>query len=97
MGEFAETAKLAGLSTPFASILTEFAAEAVEILSLPSHFMYGKINKLLQKGPVWNLSKFATYWTEKILLCEPEDESGHLPETTWLLNLLIRGLRDDQV
>lgn len=97
IGEILETAKAVGFASPLATIFTEFAAEAVEILSQPSHPMYGKVNKLLQKSPSWNLSKFVTYWDEKVLLREPEDDRGHPCETTWLLKLLIRGLRDDQV
>jgi nucleolar pre-ribosomal-associated protein 1 len=97
VGELGETAKAVGFASPLASIFTEFAAEAVEVLNQPSHPMYGKINKFLQRKPSWNLSKFVGYWAEKIFLREPEDDNGHHHETSWLLSLLIRGLRDIEV
>jgi nucleolar pre-ribosomal-associated protein 1 len=94
IGELVETAKLTGLATPLASILTEFAAAAVEMLMQPSHPMYGKINKFLQKRPSWELSKFIGYWIETILLHEPEEGGSHSEEMSWLLRLLTRGLYD---
>jgi nucleolar pre-ribosomal-associated protein 1 len=97
VGELVETAKAARFARPMASIFTEFAAEAIEILNQPSHPMYGKINKFLQRGPSWNASKFVGYWAEKIFLREPEDDNGHHHETSWFLSLLIQGLRDIEV
>jgi nucleolar pre-ribosomal-associated protein 1 len=92
-----ETAKSVGLARPLPSVFSEFGAEAVAMLSQPSHAMYGKVNKFLQKGPSWDLSKFIPYWIENILLREPEDDNGRFHETVWLLSLLIRGLRDNEV
>jgi Nucleolar pre-ribosomal-associated protein 1 len=98
IGELVETVKSIGLSSPLASIFTEFAATAIEMLDQPSHAMYGKINKFLQKSPSWDVAKFISYWTEKILLREPEDNmKGLFQEITWLLNLLLQGLRDNEV
>lgn len=94
IGELAETAKSVGLANRLSAVCTEFAAEAVDILNQPSHLMYGKINKFLQKGPSWNVSHFVGYWIEKVLFQQPEDDHGDLHETTWLLGLLMRGLRD---
>ena len=93
-----ETVNSTGLASPLPSIFTEFAATALEMLDQPSHAMYGKINKFLQKSPSWDVAKFISYWTEKIFLREPEDNpKGLSQEMTWLLNLLIRGLRDHEV
>lgn len=97
MGELVETAKLVGLTGPLAAVVTEFAAAAIEMLDQPSHAMYGKINKFLQKGPSWNVSKLVGYWIEKIMLREPEDDHGHFQEMFWLLTLLNRGLQDVEV
>ena len=97
MGELVETVKSVGRVRPLVSILTEFAATAIVMLDEPSHAMYGKISKFLQKGPVWDVSKFIPYWIGKILLREPEDDNGPFQETSWLLNLLIQGLRDNEV
>jgi nucleolar pre-ribosomal-associated protein 1 len=97
IGELVETTKAVGLATSLPSVFSEFAAEAVGILNQPSHPVYAKLNKYLQKGPCWNVAKFVPYWIENILLCEPEADDGHHVETTWLLSVLIRGLRDNQV
>jgi nucleolar pre-ribosomal-associated protein 1 len=59
--------------------------------------MYGKINKFLQKGPFWKLTKILPYWIERVLLREPDDDYGHFQETQWLLNLINRALRDSEV
>ena len=93
-----ETVKSVGLAKPIASIVTEFAATAVIMLDQPSHAMYGKLNKFLQKSPCWDVGRLIIYWNEKILLREPEDElKGLFQETTWLLNLLLQGLQDTEV
>jgi nucleolar pre-ribosomal-associated protein 1 len=97
VGELVETAKSVGLASPLASIFTEFAAESVEILNRPFLPMYGKVNKFLQLRPSWNMSRFLGYWAEKVLLCEPEDDHGSHDETAWLLGLLVRGLKNDEV
>lgn len=97
IGELTETAKSVGLAGPLPSVLTEFAAGAVDLLNQPSHPIYGKLNKFLQKGPSWNVCKFLAFSVEKILLREPEDDNGQSHEIAWLLNLLIRGLQNDQV
>lgn len=93
IGELVETAKLTGLASPLSSVLTEFAAAAVELLMQPSHPMYGKINKFLQKRPSWKLSKFVGYWVGTILLHEPEEGGSHFEEVSWFLRLLTRGLQ----
>jgi nucleolar pre-ribosomal-associated protein 1 len=97
VGELLETVKLSGLEYPVASILTEFTAAALDVLKQPAHPTYGKINKFLQKGPSWELSKFIGYWIESLLLREPDDPSSHNAERSWFLNILIRGLQDMKV
>jgi Nucleolar pre-ribosomal-associated protein 1 len=92
-----ETARLVGLESSFASIFTEFAAEAIDILSQPTHSVYGKLNWFLQKSPTWNISKFFSYWLERILLRAPEDNDGQRHEMNWLLNLLAQGMQNRQV
>jgi nucleolar pre-ribosomal-associated protein 1 len=59
--------------------------------------MYGKVNKYLQKHPSWEIEKIPSYWIDKILLHEPEDDEGYIDEVTWLLDLLVKGLRTTQV
>jgi nucleolar pre-ribosomal-associated protein 1 len=90
-------AKSVGLASSCPTVFSEFAAQAVDILSQPSHPVYAKLNKYLQKGPCWNVAKFVPHWIENIILCEPETDDGHHVETTWLLSVLIRGLQNTQV
>ncbi|KAG9722785.1 hypothetical protein KCU73_g13883, partial [Aureobasidium melanogenum] len=66
LGELSETvAELSPSSIgqqPLPYLITVFATQALGILQDPSHFMYPKINKYLNKGPVWNIGKLANHW-----------------------------------
>lgn len=59
--------------------------------------MYGKINKFLNKAPSWDVQKAISYWIDRILLREPEDDDGHELEIRWLLAVLVDGLRTLEV
>lgn len=96
-GELMETTKAVGIAQPLPNILTTFAAESGKILHEPAHGMYRKINTFLQRRPSWDVSKFIRYWIGKILLQEPDEDTNPYREKTWLLNLLIRGLRSEIV
>ncbi|KAF9894726.1 hypothetical protein FE257_006616 [Aspergillus nanangensis] len=94
-GELLETAKQAGLESPMPWIVGECAASCLTVLTTPLHKLYGKVNKFLQKAPSWELEKIPSYWIDKILLNEPELDDGYFNETSWLLELLIKGLRTE--
>lgn len=96
-GEIIETTKEAGLATPLPTIAAELGARCLSILTNPLHKMYGKVNKFLNKGPTWVLTKIVSHWIDRILLREPEDDNGHIEEVDWLLELLIRGLKSQRV
>jgi nucleolar pre-ribosomal-associated protein 1 len=59
--------------------------------------MYGKVNKYLQKRPSWEIEKIPSYWIDRVVLHEPENDDGYLEEVNWLLDLLVNGLRTAQV
>ncbi|PWY79262.1 hypothetical protein BO70DRAFT_430053 [Aspergillus heteromorphus CBS 117.55] len=92
-GELLETAKRAGLESPVPWIVGECASGCLAVLTTPMHKLYGKVNKFLQKAPHWEAEKIPSYWIDKILLHEPELDDGYFEETSWLLDLLIKGLR----
>lgn len=96
-GEVLETVKEFGFDDPFPSIAGELAARSILVLNDPLHKMYTKVNKFLNKGPLWEIGKIPSYWIDKILLHEPEYDDGHLEEVGWLLDLLIHGLRSESV
>ena len=97
LGELWETVKHIGVDHPLPTIIIEIASQALIILDDPSHKMYGKVNHFLNKGPVWELSRVLPYWIERILGREPEDDNGYRSEVTWLLQLLVDGLRSIEV
>ncbi|KAK5010921.1 hypothetical protein LTR60_004863, partial [Cryomyces antarcticus] len=74
-------------------IVGVFAARALTVLTDPSHFMYLKINKFLQRGPSWNIGRLPSYWAEKTILAEPDDDDAYHKEVGWLVDLLTDGLR----
>jgi nucleolar pre-ribosomal-associated protein 1 len=59
--------------------------------------MYGKVNKYLQKRPSWETEKLPSYWIDRVILHEPENDDGYLEEVNWLLDLLVNALRTAQV
>jgi nucleolar pre-ribosomal-associated protein 1 len=96
LGEVAETAKSAGfIQMPY--IFGELAARSALVLADPLHKMYGKINKYLNKGPKWDWRKIPSYWIDRVLLREPEHDDGYHVEVDWLLDLLVSGLRMEDV
>ena len=97
LGEVCETVQNDGFETVLPSIVAEVAAQMVTIIADPSHKMYGKVNKFLNRAPSWDAQKIISYWTDRILLKEPEDDDGHDLEVNWLLQLLINGLRNAKV
>jgi nucleolar pre-ribosomal-associated protein 1 len=97
LGEICETVQNDGLETVLPSIVAEVAAQMVTIIADPSHKMYSKVNKFLNRAPSWDVRKVVTYWIDRILLKEPEDDDGHDSEVNWLLRLLANGLRNAKV
>jgi nucleolar pre-ribosomal-associated protein 1 len=97
LGEMCETVHEQGLETKMPSMIGEVASQMVAILADPSHKMYGKTNKFLNKAPSWDAQKVISYWIDRMLLQEPEDDDGHELEVNWLLQLLVNGLRTSEV
>ncbi|KAL2802909.1 ribosome 60S biogenesis N-terminal-domain-containing protein [Aspergillus granulosus] len=95
-GELLETVKQIGLESPVPWIVGECAANCLLVLLNPMHKLYGKINKFLQKAPIWEIEKIPSYWIDKILLHEPELDDGYFEEINWLLDLLKKGLRTER-
>lgn len=73
------------------------AAESCMVLSDPLHFLYSKVNKFLNKGPVWKVEKLPSYWVDGILMRLPTMDDVYYKEMEWLLNVLIEGLRTSVV
>ncbi|KAL2830924.1 ribosome 60S biogenesis N-terminal-domain-containing protein [Aspergillus cavernicola] len=95
-GELLETVKQFGLESPVPWIVGECAANCLSVLVDPMHKLYGKVNKFLQKAPLWEVEKIPSYWIDKIFLHEPELDDGYFEEVGWLLDLLIKGLRTEK-
>ena len=97
VGEIVETAGkiIADVSFPYyAGVL---AAGLLLVLDDPLHLMYGKVNKFLNRGPEWNVTKLPSYWVDRVLMNPPTDDDGHHQEAEWLLDGLIDGLRTSTV
>jgi nucleolar pre-ribosomal-associated protein 1 len=100
LGELSET--VTELSPPLSEVAlpymaSVFATSALAILQEPSHFMYPKINKYLNKGPIWNIHKLPNHWIDKTTLETPDEDDKHWAEVTWVLDFFCsatRGLSD---
>jgi nucleolar pre-ribosomal-associated protein 1 len=96
-GELLETVNNIGMDKPVPWIVGECASHCLTVLTNPLHKVYGKVNKFLQKAPMWEVEKIPTYWVDKILLHEPELDDGYFDEIDWLLNLFVKSLRTEAV
>lgn len=96
-GELLETVNQIGLEEPIPWIMGECASNCLNILTHPLHKVYGKVNKFLQKSPVWEVEKIPSYWIDKIFLNEPELDDGYVDEIDWLLGLFVKSLRTKAV
>ncbi|KAL8709963.1 MAG: hypothetical protein Q9220_005414 [cf. Caloplaca sp. 1 TL-2023] len=92
-GEVVETANDWTMEKPLPYIAGMLAAESCLVLSHPLHKLYAKVNKFLNKGPVWSVKKLPSYWVEQILMHPPSIDEAHYQEVGWLLDLLVGGLR----
>ncbi|KAL8783627.1 MAG: hypothetical protein Q9213_004487 [Squamulea squamosa] len=97
VGELIETCKNSVAETALANFVGVTAAESCLVLSDPLHFLYSKVNKFLNKGPVWNVEKLPSYWVDQIVMRLPTMDDGYYKEIGWLLNVLIEGLRTSAV
>lgn len=70
-----------------------FANKALQVQMQPTHFMYPKINKYLNKGPEWRVSKLPSYWIQNTVLSQPEEDDAYWKEVQWMLEWLVDGLR----
>ncbi|KAK2875018.1 hypothetical protein FQN49_001860 [Arthroderma sp. PD_2] len=95
IGELSETVKGLGLETRAPFIVGELAVRMLAILTSPSHKLYGKVNKFLNKSPQWEVGKIPSYWIDKLLYHEPESDDSHHEEVAWLLDLFVSGLRSE--
>ena len=86
-----------GLKARLPYLVGSLAARMLRVLTDPLHKLYGKVNRFLNKGPHWKISKIPSYWIDKILLHEPDYDDAHYGEVNWLLDIFIDGLRSHGV
>lgn len=101
IGEVLETATSPLLPQPLAQLplpylATAFATAALQVLQEPSHFMYPKLNKYLNRGPAWSVQKLPAYWLDRTLLSLPDEDDKYWAEVEWVLTFLVDGLRSVQ-
>ena len=97
VGEIIDTARDSISHGPLPYFVGVIAARSLLVLANPLHFMYIKVNRFLNKGPPWNVSKLPSYWIDKIMLHPPSDDDAHHHEVGWLLDALLDGLRTPSV
>lgn len=97
LGELSETVGQWPTQSMIPPSVGVFASHALDIVTNPLHILYGKMNKFLNKGPAWNISKIPHYWVDKILLQPPDNDDAHGAEVEWLLKTLFDGLRTEEV
>lgn len=78
---------------PLPYVAGVFAAHALAVVADPTHFMYVKINRFLNKGPSWRVGKIPSHWMANVLLSEPSDDDAYYKEVQWVLDLFFDSLR----
>jgi hypothetical protein len=96
-GELAETAKDLIDQSPLPYFVGVLAAQLLSVVAQPLHLMYGKVNRFLNRGPSWTVTKLPSYWVDKILLNPPTEDDARYQEVEWLLDALVEGLRTPAV
>lgn len=96
-GELVETTRTMIDETPLPYFAGALAAQLLSVITDPLHVMYGKVNKFLNRGPSWTVTKLPSYWVDKIMLNPPTDDDAHYQEIEWLLDALSDGLRTPAV
>ncbi|KAI9821680.1 MAG: hypothetical protein M1827_002261 [Pycnora praestabilis] len=96
LGELVETARDIIDTRRSPSFIGAFASRALLIVADPLHTLYPKMNRFLNKGPLWTVEKVPSYWVDKILLQPPDEDDAHYKEVEWLLDFLIDGLRTSE-
>ena len=79
--------------TPLPYFTGVLAAKCAMVLNDPLHFMYAKVNTFLNKSPEWNIERLPSYWISKVLLSPPTEDDAHHRELTWVLEVMMDGLR----
>ena len=97
VGELIETCKSSVAETSLPHFAGVTAAESCLVLSDPLHFLYAKVNKFLNKGPVWSVEKLPSYWVDQVVMLLPSMDDGYYKEIEWLLQLLTKGLQTPAV
>ncbi|KAF2816380.1 uncharacterized protein BDZ99DRAFT_505823 [Mytilinidion resinicola] len=90
--EVVETSRGAA-HAPLSYVAGVFAFRVLTILADPTHYMFPKVNKFLNKGPSWVVGKIPSYFAENTLRSEPEEDDGYYREVNWLLDFFIDALR----
>ncbi|KAI0478761.1 ribosome 60S biogenesis N-terminal-domain-containing protein [Xylariaceae sp. FL0804] len=89
--EIAESAKESIGEEALPSITVAFACRALDVLKNPMHPLYEKVNVFLTSGPTWSLDKVPL--VKAIVEEGPSQDGAHYTEVSWLLGLLLEGLR----
>ncbi|KAI9694125.1 MAG: hypothetical protein M1822_003396 [Bathelium mastoideum] len=96
--ELAETADrsspIADAPLPFTA--TIFAARAATtVLADPTHCLYPKLNRFLNRGPAWRVGRLPASWRAHVFLQPPseDDHGARVREIAWLLDWLFDALR----
>lgn len=78
---------------PLPAVTSCFAARAAVIVADPGHYLYPKVNRFLNKGPVWSVPRLLHQWVDTIILQAPDEDDARWKEVEWLLDLLYDALR----
>ncbi|RYP49108.1 hypothetical protein DL768_005105 [Monosporascus sp. mg162] len=89
--ELVESAREVVGERPLPNMTVAFACRALDVLKNPLHCLYEKVNVFLTSGPTWALDRIPLM--RAILLEGPSQDSHYYAELSWLLGLLLDGLR----
>lgn len=79
-------------------LAASFVAAALKVQMEPTHIMYPKLNRFLNKDPEWRVKKLPTYWMQNTVLSTPDSDDvdgAYWLEVRWVLDLIVDGLRTE--
>ena len=97
IGELTETSHTHSFTstTPLPTLVPSLAIFLLSIITNPADPMYSIANKYLMLAPSWPINRIIPYWTNIILLSEPESDDANASQSVQnhYLDMLISGLR----
>ncbi|EMC91675.1 hypothetical protein BAUCODRAFT_152069 [Baudoinia panamericana UAMH 10762] len=78
---------------PLPHLAGTFATRALKVLAEPTHCIYPKLNRYMNKNPEWRILRMPAHWLSNTMLSQPTEDDAYWKEVRWVVEWLVEGLR----